>query len=366
MKKILYISAFPPNKNTAGQNFSRQLISKLSKKSQLDLIYFSYNNHELDNKIKVNKIKRINNNLFTKLLNAILFPVFHPFFTCRFNWFLLYELIVNKNNYDLVFFDFSQIHLYSYFIKHSQKVLLCHDIIQQKFSRSNGKFESLIVSFSEKHILKRAKNIFTFSKKDSNLLNKLYNVKSQNINFFLDKAILDIKYVDIKVENFFIMYGAWNRKENYEGLDWFIYNVLPYLGDIHIKIIGPKMPASLINKINNIKSINYIGFVDNPYKVISKAKALIAPVFSGAGVKVKVIESLSLGVEVIGTEIAFEGIEFYNKNLECNTDKDFILCLNKLKKIEINTKTRKDKKIFFHNNYKENIIVDLLLKDNLV
>ena len=364
MKKILYISAFPPNKNTAGQNFSRQLISKLSKKSQLDLIYFSYNNHELDNKIKVNKIKRINNNLFTKLLNAILFPVFHPFFTGRFNWFLLYELVVNKNNYDLVFFDFSQIHLYSYFIKHSQKVLLCHDIIQQKFSRSKGEFECLIVNFSEKHILKRAKNIFTFSKKDSNLLNKLYNVKSENINFFLDKAILDIKYVDIKVENFFIMYGAWNRKENYEGLDWFIYNVLPYLGDIHIKIIGPKMPASLINKINNLKSINYIGFVDNPYTVISKAKALIAPVFSGAGVKVKVVESLSLGVEVIGTEIAFEGIEYYNKNLECNTDKDFIFCLNQFKKIDIETKYRNDKKIFFYNNYKENKLVDFLLKDN--
>lgn len=55
--------------------------------------------------------------------------------------------------------------------------------------------------------------------------------------------------------------------------------------------------------------MEYLGFMDNPYVQIAKCQALIAPLFNGAGVKVKVIEALALGTPVIGTDIAFEGIE---------------------------------------------------------
>ena len=53
-----------------------------------------------------------------------------------------------------------------------------------------------------------------------------------------------------------------------------------------------------------------LGFVDNPYKIMSESLGLIAPLFHGAGIKVKVIESLACGTPVIGTEVAFEGIDF--------------------------------------------------------
>ena len=42
--------------------------------------------------------------------------------------------------------------------------------------------------------------------------------------------------------------------------------------------------------------------------MIANSRALIAPVFSGAGVKVKVLEALACGTPVVGTDIAFEGI----------------------------------------------------------
>jgi glycosyltransferase involved in cell wall biosynthesis len=361
MKKILFITAFPSNKKTAGQNFSRQLISKLSKSSNIDLLYFSYKEHQLDKNLEVNKVIKIKNNGLRKILNVLLYPFFHPFFISRFSWTLLFTLIKKRKNYDMLIFDFTQVQIYSYFLKHSNKIHICHDVIQQKFSRSKGKIECFFINFSEKHILKRANKIFTFSQKDSGLIKKYYGLDSEKVNFFLDEAIVDIKNNVFQVENYFMMYGAWNRKENYEGLDWFLINVFPFLHNFDLKIIGPKMPNRLLKKIDGLKSIEYLGFVDNPYVVISKSKALIAPVFSGAGVKVKVVESLSLGVDVIGTKIAFEGIECYNENFVCNSDEDFISILSKFNTNKIDSDIRMNRKLEFHKIYKDSKLVEILL-----
>jgi len=57
----------------------------------------------------------------------------------------------------------------------------------------------------------------------------------------------------------------------------------------------------------SIKELNKGG---RPSKAISvpitgmPSKALISPLFTGAGIKVKVIEALACGIPVIGTDIA--------------------------------------------------------------
>ena len=41
---------------------------------------------------------------------------------------------------------------------------------------------------------------------------------------------------------------------------------------------------------------------------MGRSRALIAPLFKGAGVKVKVVEALCCGTPVLGTSVALEGI----------------------------------------------------------
>ena len=54
-----------------------------------------------------------------------------------------------------------------------------------------------------------------------------------------------------------------------------------------------------------------MGFVENPYGYIAEAQGLIAPLFHGAGIKVKVVEALALGTPVLGSAVAWEGIDLY-------------------------------------------------------
>ncbi len=74
-----------------------------------------------------------------------------------------------------------------------------------------------------------------------------------------------------------------------------------------------------------------LGFVENPYPVLAGARALIAPLFQGAGVKFKVLEALACGTTVVGTEIALEGIaaDPGEELIRCTTGQDFITEINK-------------------------------------
>ena len=103
--------------------------------------------------------------------------------------------------------------------------------------------------------------------------------------------------------------GNWKRKDNVDGFLWLNHNVFPLIKTkITINVIGKFFPVDRITISNPLVHLNVCGFVDNPYPMIANSRALIAPVFTGAGVKVKVLEALACGTPVVGTDVAFEGI----------------------------------------------------------
>lgn len=305
MNKILFITAFPPNKFTAGQNYTRQLLNDLVRENEVDLIYWKYPNHELDVSSKVNVLVSYNIEKANKGFKAFYFPLFSK----RYNKKIQYYINSISNNYDLIYFDFSQVFLYSLNIKHPLKIGMAHDVIAQKYNRHKF-FRYLMpwIKVTERKCLEELDYIFTFSKKDSDFILKKYEISSLNVPFYLEAGILNLDFNKIEIGNYFVMYGAWNRDENQESIKWLLDNISNF-NEYKIKIIGGGMPDALINKIMEIPTIKYIGFVDNPYPIIASSCGLIAPLFHGAGVKVKAIESLALGTPVLGTNVTFEGID---------------------------------------------------------
>lgn len=308
MKKILFISAFPPSNKTAGQNYTAQLIRDISKDNLLDLFYWDYPGHEIIIPSTVNVVGYKTITKIQKLLNAICAFLIFPIFTVRFN--VLDCLKINRlaSNYDVLYFDFSQVFLYSFFIKHPCKIFMCHDVITQKYSRK--KYSKLLyqyVKISERLLLKSANLRMCFSSKDIDYIHKVFKLDARKVTFYISDQVKNATKLEHSIERYYVLFGAWNRPENFEGLIWFCDNVLPYC-DIKCLIIGGGMPHEVRSKINSNK-IEYLGFVEDPYPIISRSACLLAPIFQGAGVKVKVIESLALGTPVIGTDIAFEGID---------------------------------------------------------
>lgn len=350
---ILYITAFPPCQKTAGQDYSRRLLNDLASRGhKISLIYAEYFGHspEIDSSIKIlGTIK-------PSLKNCLSLPSFHPFFTRRFDKKTLSLIQSVSKDFDMIYFDFSQVHIYSAFVNHPNKVLMCHDVIFQKYSRK-GKIFLPWIKKCEGKILRTAAKIVTFSKKDCDVTKREYNLDSTPVNFYLKNGHFDYAAENIIVqENLFCFYGAWNRAENSECLEWFLENVYPKLSDkLNFVIIGGGIDEKLKSKISSYHNIKILGFVENPVSEIAKCQALIAPLHKGAGVKVKVIDALSSGTPVIGTDVAFEGIED-NKNFplffKVDSSEDCVKAISSWKQISKSQKQNAADEFFARYNTK--------------
>jgi glycosyltransferase involved in cell wall biosynthesis len=305
MKKLLFITAFPPNYISGGQVFSLNLLKDLAKKYLIDLIYFEYKNHSVESNLSVNSIKsfKVNN------LNCLQKINVHPIFTRRFNKKILKYLIERAINYDVLFFDFSQVSLYSIFINHPYKVIRSHDVLFQMFSRKNNILRHWI-RYTEGKIFRSAQKVFVPSKKDADLVKSIYNM---DVYFSHDYLQNFNSFEFLGRTNGFIFFGLWSRKENIDGLLWFLKKVLPLIDrSFYMKfvIIGGGLSERIREKYLTPNNIDYLGFIDHPLDIIYRSCAVIAPLFTGAGIKVKVIEAFTTGTPVIGTDIAFEGLPF--------------------------------------------------------
>jgi len=360
--KILFITAFPPNRKTAGQNYSRNLLVDLSSEYEVDVLYWDYPNHDVEKHPKIHSYNRIFIRKFNKVVN-IFIPLF-PLFTRRFSLKVLRHLRQVSHNYDLLYFDFSQTFIYSRYIPHPLKVGMTHDVILQKYSRKIYGF--LIypwLKFSERFCMSKLNQIYSFSYKDQNLLASEYGLNSCVVPFYLDSNILTINLQQIKIEDYFVMYGAWNRSENQESLKWTIDRYPENCSKL--LIIGGALPHELQNIVSKRRNIEYIGFVDNPYPIIAKSKGLIAPLFQGAGVKVKAIESLALGTPVIGTEVTFEGLPNINKQMmiKIHNKKDLCVAISMFEHISNKDKVEYQlnfKQNYIHKSFKEQCLSRLL------
>jgi hypothetical protein len=227
----------------------------------------------------------------------------------------------------------------------------------------------LLIYYSEKLFFSSKSKIFTFSIKDCRLIKKLYSIDSLKTDFFIDEKIKSLSTDDYFYCYDIAFFGAWNRNENISGLNWFlntqIEKVTFLFPNIKIVIIGGGMPNHIIAKLKKYDQITYVGYMENPYNIISKSKILLAPIFSGAGVKVKVVEALSIGINVLGTTISFEGIPKISKNQVFLFNKNnFINELQKIMKLNYNKIEIFAKHNYFLTEYNKTSI-EYWLKENL-
>ena len=123
---------------------------------------------------------------------------------------------------------------------------------------------------------------------------------------------------------------------------------------------GGKLPQPLRERISSLPNVEYLGFVDDPYLIIANAKAEIAPLHMGAGVKVKCIEAMACGTIVIGTEVAFEGIDeiYGNAMLKADTPEEYIKTMMNIRQ---SLEDKKRLKEFFIQNYNHKSVVAYIL-----
>jgi polysaccharide biosynthesis protein PslH len=109
--------------------------------------------------------------------------------------------------------------------------------------------------------------------------------------------------------------GSLDWLPNQEGMLWFVSKVLPELLIRHpglkMHIAGRNAPTRLLDQINK-PGIIFHGEVENAASFMKANGILVAPCFSGSGMRVKIIEAMALGIPVITTPLGAEGLPVKN------------------------------------------------------
>ena len=74
-----------------------------------------------------------------------------------------------------------------------------------------------------------------------------------------------------------------------------------------LSLVGPHAPAEVAELAGN--GVRVLGFVDDLAESYEKATAVIAPIFTGTGMRIKSVEALSHGRPLVGTALAMRGFE---------------------------------------------------------
>jgi hypothetical protein len=110
----------------------------------------------------------------------------------------------------------------------------------------------------------------------------------------------------------FTFIGGFGYAPNRLGLDWFLRAcrepVLAQLPDLRINVVGPGTEVGLESAAAWGRAVRFLGWVDDLDEVLARSVALLSPLRSGSGIKIKVLEALSRGLPVVATPAGVQGI----------------------------------------------------------
>ena len=250
---------------------------------------------------------------------------------------------INWDDYDLVYLEYSRYGFIARLAKNKLKklVIRVHNVEKDYYNRITGKrslsnnlrllIKRMLITRQESICLSSADSIICLTKADKKRLAELYPTKLEQKELAVIPVALEqpqpLKVsqpllIDGEEDNpYLLITGSLWFGPNAAGAAWFIKNVWQrLLAENHwisIKyklVIAGSRPGKGIQVLSSCH--NNIELIDSPLDMkpyFEKASIYLAPIFSGAGMKVKVAEALSYGLPVIGTNHALTGYRIIDR-----------------------------------------------------
>jgi glycosyltransferase involved in cell wall biosynthesis len=194
------------------------------------------------------------------------------------------------------------------------------DVDHVRLSRQASVLESSVhgraareAASEEKTILEKVDSVVAVSKEDASALATIVGDRPLSISTV--PVIYDLEkfagHGDRKHASWDLIFvGSFLHEPNVDAMRWFVERVVPRLTDLKPKIavVGHAMPPDLVAALKRALVV-YLGHVERLEELYANARVAVAPVRFGAGVKSKVVEAALNGLPIVGTRIAWEGID---------------------------------------------------------
>lgn len=122
----------------------------------------------------------------------------------------------------------------------------------------------------------------------------------------------------LEEENTIFHIGSMDWFPNLQGIKWFLdecwAEVKAASPQVKAYFAGRHTPDWMMNQ--DQKDVFFVGEVDDSIRFMTSKQIMVVPLLSGSGIRIKIIEAMSIGKTVIATTIAAEGLMYENgKNI---------------------------------------------------
>lgn len=377
--RVLYISFIEPSEKFGGGIAILQTLRSISKIAKVDYLGIKYDNETFTKYgIHIDKSYILNRNASKS--RQILNSLFHGATSSFYESWKTYAHNIDLVAYDLVYMDFTRQGFVAEWVWRNSRPLIirAHNVEYDYFSslfENNKNFISYLHSklayANEKKCIRYSTKILYLTEIDRNHFRELYGEENKYVhypicvNHFDKRALIDNK------KPYILITGSLWFGPNADGTLWFLRKVWPILrediGKKYDLVIAGARPRDEIKDIAEQDEL--IHLYDTPESIApfyNSASAYVAPIFYGAGMKVKVAEALSCGLPVIATKHALAGYEAVEKyTYPAEVEEEFVTQI--IKALSDNDEALKDQILnAFEENYSleaSDKIIRLLLNE---
>lgn len=350
MYNILFLTTrFPYPPNDGGKIDTLTSLKVLSKNYNIYLFYIG-NKHkkekELEKCIKLQGLysysRDTKNNLIGIFIN--LFCKI-PYTINKYYDYKIYkkvEEIIKEKNIDIVFIDHLHMAFYGKLIKEKfseiKLILREHNteyiFWERIFKEEKNALKKVIFWWQYLKVLQYEKEItdifdkcLMISPMDQINLKKINsNTKTVVIPTAVDIQDYKLPQVTEIIPYSMLYIGSFSWLPNLQGILWFLKEVWPEIieefSDTKIFVVGKNPPDEIIRFKG--KNVIVTGYVNDVKPWIAKAEIFLVPLFSGGGIRIKILEAMAMRKPIVSTSIGAEGIDVNNM-------KDIIIADNKEK-----------------------------------
>lgn len=229
------------------------------------------------------------------------------------------NILAAGGNYDVVHAEWTETGIF--LRKRGRMVIDAHDILtkpmERRFRNARGVGRILpgllyhVLKWSEPLLFRRYDAVFVRSEHDRQYLMSLS--PSLNARVLTHPAGMDFTdAIFAREEKTVLFLAAMDRGPNVEAVLYFWNKILPLVRkavpDAKFYIVGSRPLSEIRALAEKDKNTIVTGFVDDIEHYYKTATVFVAPLLTGGGIIVKILDALAAGTPVVTTSIGNEGI----------------------------------------------------------
>lgn len=249
---------------------------------------------------------------------------------------------IETNNIDVVFLSSSLLGKLAKVVKRKYpniRIISFYHNVERQYAAEQLKVSGLskfatyiLLTYNEKLSSKYSDYNILLNNRDRLLFQRYYKRDADLIIPIFFKDVFDVKTLQISKYIYsskpIALFVGSSFFANVEGMKWYLAYVHPFV-DEQLIIVGKNMDRIFSSNLD--QNYQVYGYIPDLSELYYNADFVIAPIFSGGGMKTKTAEAFMYGKSIIGTKEAFEGyIVSSDYAIECNTASQFIDAINSL------------------------------------